>query len=81
MHRITHDWVEGSGNGSAAPGVTWNDRDTGLAWTTPGGDFAAEADAVTTIPVGASDWFTWDITELVSGWVSGNFSEPRPGSW
>ncbi|MGB5259732.1 MAG: DNRLRE domain-containing protein, partial [Gammaproteobacteria bacterium] len=73
VHRITSSWVEGSGNGSNAPGVTWNDRDSGVAWTTPGGDFDAEADASTTIPVGSRDWFTWDITGLVSGWVSGIF--------
>jgi hypothetical protein len=73
VQRITRDWDEGAGNGGTAPGVTWNERDTGLAWTAPGGDFASEDYASTTIPVGTRDWFTWDITGLVSGWVSGTF--------
>ena len=60
---------------TAAPrrGVTWNERDTGLAWTTPGGDFASEAYASTTLPAGTKDWIHWDITGLVIGWVNGNY--------
>jgi hypothetical protein len=73
VRRITDGWDEGSGNGSTVPGVTWNNRKDGKAWTTPGGDLAAEAYASTTIPAGTTDWFTWDITGLVSGWVSGRF--------
>ena len=73
VHRITRNWVEGNGNGSTAPGVTWNESNTGLPWTTPGGDFTGEADAVTTIPAGTKDWISWDITGLVSGWVNDVF--------
>ena len=81
VYRITSDWVEGSGNGGTAPGVTWNERDTGLAWTTPGGDFAGEADASTTIPVGTKDWINWDITGLVTGWVNDAATRTTVSRW
>jgi len=73
VHRITSDWVEGSGNGGTAPGVTWNERDTGIPWTTPGGDMDAEAHAITTISAGMKSWYSWDITGLVDGWVNGRY--------
>jgi len=73
VHRITSDWVEGSGNGGTAPGVTWNERDTGTPWATPGGDMDAEAHAITTIPAGMKNWYSWDITGLVDGWVNGRY--------
>ncbi|MDH3870730.1 MAG: DNRLRE domain-containing protein, partial [Gammaproteobacteria bacterium] len=73
VRRITSGWGEGSGTGGIAAGVTWNNSVTGIPWSTPGGDFGTTAFASTTIPAGTKDWFSWDITGLVAGWVSGTY--------
>lgn len=63
-HRILTPWSENS--------VTWNSREAGTAWDTPGGDFNNVA--VTTTAVGPDNRrYEWDITLLVQGWVDGSY--------
>jgi len=74
VHRVTNDWVEGDKTGQTGAGVNWDERDSGVNWNTPGGDFDPETAAITDIPVGEKDWFSWDITSLVQGWVDGRYA-------
>ncbi len=75
VHRVTRDWVEGNGSGGAVTGgATWNESDTGIAWTTPGGDLDPTPAATTDVGP-ALGWYTWDVTSLVADWVSGRFPE------
>ena len=63
-HRITNSWSEAS--------VTWNERESGTAWDTAGGDF--ESQAIVTTPVGPTNQrYEWDITPLAQGWVDGSY--------
>ncbi len=71
VHAITHSWEEGNSSGSANPGVTWDDRDTSLPWTTPGGDYDATPSAHGQIDTSTDTWFDFDITSLVQQWVDG----------
>ena len=62
-HRITQPWVESE--------VSWNKRDNGSNWSSPGGDFD-ETVLDTTLVGPASDMrYEWDLTELVQAWVNG----------
>ena len=81
--RVTHDWVEGTGNGGyVQDGVTWNeyDYDDGLAtatndWGTPGGDYTLTDSSTFTVPAdppwGAT---SWAVTDIVKGWANGTYS-------
>ena len=66
-HRITRDWTEtGSSHMNAAAGTPW---------TTPGGDFEAQADALS--PKKAPkvpSWYEWDVDDASSG--SGSTRQP-----
>ena len=63
-HRILSPWSEDT--------VTWNSRESGTSWTTPGGDF--DSTAIATTPVGpANERYEWSITPLAQGWVDGSF--------
>jgi hypothetical protein len=62
-HHVTASWSESS--------ATWNSRSAGTAWTSPGGDFAAEADATAIVQAAAFGWISWDVTALVRQWRSG----------
>ncbi|MGB5344827.1 MAG: DNRLRE domain-containing protein, partial [Woeseia sp.] len=63
-HRITNQWSEAA--------VTWNRREVGTNWDTPGVDFDSAAVATTLVgpPNGR---FEWNIAPLVQGWVDGSF--------
>lgn len=66
-HRLTGAWAEGTGAGGS--GATWNERDAGDPWTTPGGDYdPAVVDSYTGAGTG---WKTLDLAPLVQGWVDG----------
>jgi RHS repeat-associated protein len=61
VHRVLSAWDEQ---------VTWLERTPGTPWASPGGDFASVIEA--SVTVGTSPgWFTWDVSDLVGGWVSG----------
>ncbi len=79
--RITHDWVEGTGEPSAPAqdGVTWNEYNymDGLTtatsnWGTPGGDCALEDSATVVIPPYPMTWTSLNltVTNIVKGWAS-----------
>jgi SprB repeat/Disaggregatase related repeat/Secretion system C-terminal sorting domain len=70
VHRLTADWTEGTGACGGSAGVAnWQQRMTSTAWTTPGGDFNATAEA--TVAVAGNDTYNWTVTSLVQNWVNG----------
>lgn len=71
LHRLTQSFDEGDDNGASGGGVTWNRHRSWQNWTNPGGDYDPTALATTSIPPNSRDYFQWDITSLVQGWVSG----------
>lgn len=77
VHRVTNSWVEGIKNGSI--GVpNWTQKETGINWTSAGGDYDAIPVAATVIASGGGlSWYNWDITSLVQSW--GNNLYPNEG--
>ncbi len=73
VHRMTREWIEGTGTGVNGDGASWFESEPGIPWTNPGGDYDPAEFAVTTIPVGVTGKFQWDITSLVEGWNSGAY--------
>jgi len=71
LHAITQSWEEGNSSGGTNPGATWDLRDTGLPWNTPGGDFDATPAATAEMDAGTDTWFSWDLTSLVQDWADG----------
>jgi len=71
VHRLTNSWTEGTG--TCADGTTgnstWNNRTTGTAWGTAGGDFNSTAEA--TVSVAGNAAYTWNVRNLVQNWVNG----------
>jgi hypothetical protein len=64
-HRVTSDWLWNE--------ATWNQRYSGVSWSTPGGDYdltpAATASVGTTV-----GWTNMgDITSLVQDWIDGTY--------
>ncbi len=75
-HRVTADWTEGTGT-AASPGtsdVTWDNRTTGTAWTTAGGDFNLTPTASTATGTTPNVWLSWDITADVAAWYEATAS-------
>jgi Tfp pilus assembly protein PilV len=64
--RLTAAWDEDA--------VTWNERQSGVPWTTPGGDFESEIFASTDVAPGASGWNQWDVSTLVQAWADGSYA-------
>jgi len=63
VDRVTRAWTE--------LGVTWNSADTGVPWTTPGGDYTTADEATASIlNSGGVEYFTppIDITDIVKYW-------------
>lgn len=74
VHRITRSWLEGTRFGSGtADGATWNSSDGTNTnnWITPGGDFDTRRAATATVSAN-NTWYAFDITDLVTDWVTGN---------
>jgi hypothetical protein len=61
IYRVLAQWAENQ--------VTWNNRLTGVPWTTPGGDFASTPED--TVHVTALGWYSFDVTALVNAWLAG----------
>jgi hypothetical protein len=84
IHRVLVGWGEGSsdatlqeGHGAAAEegDVTWTHRKLGgEAWTTPGGDFVADASGAT--DVAGIEWYAWGSTEAMVADVQGWYDDP-----
>lgn len=68
-HKITNNWTEGTGTCAGTSGVcNWNQRQTGINWTTAGGDFDAAAEA--TYLVSGNGVYNWNIPGMVQSWVT-----------
>jgi RHS repeat-associated protein len=71
MRRLTADWTEGTETGCYAcspayTGATWNQRNPGVFWATPGGDF--DSTVLATRQQGGNGWDTFSGPG-VSGFV------------
>jgi hypothetical protein len=65
IYRVVAPWTES--------GLTWSNRNTGVPWTTPGGDFVGlggQPYAISTASATNGQPLTWDVTALVQEWVS-----------
>lgn len=62
IHALTRSWVEAD--------VSWNKADSTSPWTTPGGDYLSQPFYTGTM-VEMVGWFRFDLSNLVSLWVSG----------
>lgn len=72
-HRVTNPWTENTGSCSGrSRAASWNQRMTSTNWTTAGGDFSATAES--TVTVAANAEYTWDVKNMVQGWVNGTFT-------
>lgn len=69
IYRVTNPWVEMQ--------ATWLDRQTGVPWSTPGGDSVGTTGVANVNPYATwtgnqvSQWYTFNITSLVSEWHAG----------
>jgi len=84
LYRVTSDWAEGTGydlwpGPSYVPdGATWLTATTGVAWTTPGGDYDTTIVGQTTLPAAMENgWLRLDATAAVQAWVAGG--QPNHG--
>ncbi len=76
VYGLTAAWDEGSGDCvGAAQAANWRERQTGVAWTVPGGDFDDAPVAVATVNINSQ--YTWNLTDLVHQWQGG--SHPNYG--
>ena len=73
VHRILSNWTEGDAWASTGA-ANWAERNAGVPWVAAGGDYEALPVATTTLPAGVLDWFQWDVTSLVGGWVAGLYN-------
>jgi len=64
-HRVTAAWLESE--------VTWNSRQAGTPWSSPGADFGASPIDTISSPDNPSGWGTdwYDITQLLKDWFDG----------
>jgi len=71
LHRVTREWTEGTGDFTPSPGgATWLTATTGVAWTTPGGDYDATVVDQTTLPAAMGNgWVRLGATAAVRTWV------------
>lgn len=65
VHRILNEWIENQ--------VTWNNRKTGTAWDTAGGDFSSIAE-VSLKEYFGSGWHTWNMTNVTKDIVKGVYT-------
>ena len=78
VHRLTRSWVEGTHGGTgSADGATWDTWDGASNWTSSGGDYAPVPVDSSAISATTGDWESWEIGELVKGWIDG--SHPNHG--
>jgi hypothetical protein len=62
-HEVTQAWVEAN--------TTWNNRQTGTAWTpSVGGTFKPTAISTTTVP-GTNGAYNWNLLSMVQSWFNG----------
>jgi len=73
LYRVARGWTEGEGHFTPSPGgATWLTATTGVAWTTPGGDYHDTILDQTTLPTSTGEvWIPLDATAAVQAWVTG----------
>lgn len=74
-HRITSDWVEGTG--ASGSGATWARRNGSTNWNTAGGDFVSAATAAILVnwsPYEFPKTDEWNVISDVQNFVSGSAS-------
>ncbi len=68
--RLTASWVEDQ--------VSWNNRQSGVGWGTPGGDFDSATIDSQDINTGVRDnsncWFSFLLTQIIRDWLDGLYS-------
>jgi hypothetical protein len=66
VYRVTSSWVESE--------VTYNNRDSGNAWTSAGGDY--DATVIDTVTGLSQDygWKKWNITSVAESWNNGTYA-------
>jgi len=67
IHRVTNDWTYGQ--------CSYNNRKTGVAWVTLGGDLDLSTNYGGSVVSGASPlgWYEIDITDLARKWADGSY--------
>jgi Tfp pilus assembly protein PilX len=74
VHRVTRSWTEGTHDGTGtADGATWDTWDGSSSWTSAGGDYEALSVASSEVSPATGDWESWEIGDLMQGWVDGRF--------
>jgi len=63
VYRLTQDWIPST--------ATWEIYDTGLSWTSLGGDFDPLVQDSVSVTSGVFGYKNWNVTSLVSEWVAG----------
>ncbi len=73
IHRMTANWVEGTGTMNPKDGATWFTSDGSALWT-----FASiyHLAALASVPyiAGSSFWETYDVTDLAAAWMTGRYA-------
>jgi hypothetical protein len=76
VYRVIEDWNEGGGGCSAnyPDTATWESRQPGVKWTTPGGGGTVDPTAVASqaYPPNTSG-VSFDVTALAKGWRNGSY--------
>jgi len=75
IHRLKQYWIEGTGKylDWGSDGASWNTYDGINRWTNSGGDYDFTIEASQDISQGKDISHTFDITNLVQGWVKGTY--------
>ncbi|UCE72829.1 MAG: DUF2341 domain-containing protein, partial [Methanomassiliicoccales archaeon] len=70
VHRVTQNWTEADPGGS-----DWDTYDNVNDWPVAddGGDYDSTKEDTTTVLGGSTAWYSWDVTDMVSGWMSGTY--------
>ena len=70
VYRATASWDEKT--------ATWLSRETGVAWSVPGGDYVGQTGLPDVAPYASNsnspangDTISWEITDLVNAWIAG----------
>ncbi len=71
VYPVTAAWDEGSGNCAGdLQAANWQERQPGVPWAEPGGDYEPTYVAVTTVKNNGQ--YTWDLSDLVGQWRAGS---------
>ena len=65
VYRLTKNWTEAA--------ATWNKFNSSTNWATAGGDYAESYDLQTLYDAQINQWYIWNITGLVQGWINGSY--------